>query len=235
MKTALGEPGLWLLVAAGIVMSLILSEATSNTASANVMVPLMIAIAHESHLPVIPIAMATGLACSFGFMLPVSTGPNALAYATGHVPLPRMIIILCLGMTLPACADPLHIVIDLHFDISIDIGVVDPVPSATAKPVVESNDRTDDLDPTRLVANEFEDLRIAIRTRRNAFGLALWTVRKNRSRAGCRARPCRTNSRPPVNPWPVAAIICRATAVRFMCCASPECAKSSCGFATRLI
>ena len=80
-----------LLVAAGILLSLILSEATSNTASANVMVPLMIAVARQSDLPVLPIAMATGLACSFGFMLPVSTGPNALAYATGLVPLPRMI------------------------------------------------------------------------------------------------------------------------------------------------
>ena len=87
----MGQPGLWLLVAAGIVLGLALSEATSNTASTNVMVPLMIAVAQQAHLPAIPVALATGLACSFGFMLPVSTGPNALAYGTGHVPLPRMI------------------------------------------------------------------------------------------------------------------------------------------------
>lgn len=91
MVAWLGQPGIWVLIAAGIGLSLLLSEATSNTASANVMVPLMIAIAQQSNLPVIPVALATGLACSFGFMLPVSTGPNALAYATGHVPLPRMI------------------------------------------------------------------------------------------------------------------------------------------------
>jgi len=86
----LGQPGLWLLVAGGIVMGLALSEATSNTASTNVMVPLIIPIALASGLPAIPVALATGLACSFGFMLPVSTGPNALAYGTGLVPLPRM-------------------------------------------------------------------------------------------------------------------------------------------------
>jgi solute carrier family 13 (sodium-dependent dicarboxylate transporter), member 2/3/5 len=91
MVSLLGQPGLWLLIAAGIVMSLVLSEATSNTASVNVMVPLMIAVAQQSGLPVLPVALATGLACSFGFMLPVSTGPNALAYATSLVPLPRMI------------------------------------------------------------------------------------------------------------------------------------------------
>ncbi len=87
----IGEPGLWLLVAAGIVIGMGLSEATSNTASTNVMVPLIIPIALAAGLPAVPVALATGLACSFGFMLPVSTGPNALAYGTGLVPLPRMI------------------------------------------------------------------------------------------------------------------------------------------------
>jgi sodium-dependent dicarboxylate transporter 2/3/5 len=86
----LGQPGMWLLVAAGIVIGLALSEATSNTASTNIMVPLIIPIALAAGLPAIPVALATGLACSFGFMLQVSTGPNALAYGTGLVPLPRM-------------------------------------------------------------------------------------------------------------------------------------------------
>lgn len=90
MSAWMGEPGLWALIAAGIVVSLALSEATSNTASANVMVPMMIAVAQAGNLPVIPVAMAVSLACSFGFMLPVSTAPNALAYGTGLVPLTRM-------------------------------------------------------------------------------------------------------------------------------------------------
>ena len=90
MSAWLGTPGLWALIAAGILLSLALSEATSNTASANVMVPLMMALAQTGNLPVVPVALATALACSFGFMLPVSTGPNALAYGTGLVPLTRM-------------------------------------------------------------------------------------------------------------------------------------------------
>jgi sodium-dependent dicarboxylate transporter 2/3/5 len=90
MSAWMGTPGLWGLVIAGILLSLALSEATSNTASANVMVPLMIAVAQAGNLPVVPVAMAVSLACSFGFMLPVSTAPNALAYGTGLVPLTRM-------------------------------------------------------------------------------------------------------------------------------------------------
>lgn len=87
----LGSPGLWLLMAAGVVLSVALSEFTSNTATANVVVPLMIGLAQASHLNPIPIAIATCLACSFGFMLPVSTGPNAMVYGTGRVPLRRML------------------------------------------------------------------------------------------------------------------------------------------------
>lgn len=87
----LGQPSMGTLTAVAIVLSILLSEATSNTASANVMVPMMIAVAQGANLHPIPVALATCLACSFGFMLPISTPPNALAYGTGHVRLPEMI------------------------------------------------------------------------------------------------------------------------------------------------
>jgi sodium-dependent dicarboxylate transporter 2/3/5 len=86
----LGHPSLWTLVAAGIVLSIVVSEAASNTASATVMVPVMIAIAQGAGVNPVPVALSTCLACSFGFLLPVSTGPNALAYGTGHVTIPEM-------------------------------------------------------------------------------------------------------------------------------------------------
>ena len=83
----LGTPGLWSLMAAGVVLSVVLSEFTSNTASANVVVPLMISLAQASHVNPVPIAVAACLACSFGFMLPVSTAPNAIVYGSGRVAL----------------------------------------------------------------------------------------------------------------------------------------------------
>jgi sodium-dependent dicarboxylate transporter 2/3/5 len=86
----LGQPSLWTLVAAGIVLSIVVSETASNTASATVMVPVMIAVAQGAGVNPVPVALATCLACSFGFLLPVSTGPNALAYGTGQVTIPEM-------------------------------------------------------------------------------------------------------------------------------------------------
>lgn len=85
-----GAPTLWTLAAAGIVLSITLSEFASNTAAANVMVPLVIGLAQASNLEPVPVALATALACSFGFMLPVSTAPNAIVYGTGRVPLRYM-------------------------------------------------------------------------------------------------------------------------------------------------
>jgi sodium-dependent dicarboxylate transporter 2/3/5 len=93
----LGQPSSGVLIAVAIVLSILLSEATSNTASANVMVPMMIAIAQSAAVNPVPVALAACLACSFGFMLPISTPPNALAYATGLVRLPVMV---CRGIIL---------------------------------------------------------------------------------------------------------------------------------------
>ncbi len=67
------------------------SEATSNTASASMIIPLAIAVAQASGVDPVKPALGACLGCSLGFMLPVSTPPNALAFATGAVPLVRMI------------------------------------------------------------------------------------------------------------------------------------------------
>ncbi len=39
----------------------------------------------------VPVAVAVALASSLGFMLPVSTPPNAIVYASGMVPITKMI------------------------------------------------------------------------------------------------------------------------------------------------
>ncbi|HEX2341394.1 MAG TPA: DASS family sodium-coupled anion symporter [Vicinamibacterales bacterium] len=68
-------------------VAIIVSETASNTASANMIVPIAIAVAQASGVdPVIP-ALAATLGASMGFMMPISTPPNAIVYSSGHVPI----------------------------------------------------------------------------------------------------------------------------------------------------
>ncbi|OGR46020.1 MAG: hypothetical protein A2X40_08115 [Elusimicrobia bacterium GWC2_65_9] len=71
-------------------LALLVSELASNTASANVTVPVALALSKAAGVaPQFP-ALAATMAASFGFLLPVSTPPNALVYGTGRVPLREM-------------------------------------------------------------------------------------------------------------------------------------------------
>jgi len=71
-------------------LAIVLSEATSNTASANMIVPVAIAVAKAAGLsPILP-AMGATLGSSMGFMMPISTAPNAIVYSSGHVPIGQM-------------------------------------------------------------------------------------------------------------------------------------------------
>lgn len=73
------------------VIAVIISETTSNTASVGVVVPIVLPLAEAAGVnPVIP-AVAAIFGASFGFMLPVSTPPNAIVYGTGMVPITKMV------------------------------------------------------------------------------------------------------------------------------------------------
>ena len=84
----LGTVGLTIVFAAA---AIILSEAASNTASANIVVPMAIAVSMAAGVSPIEPALAATLASSLGFMMPVSTPPNAIVYSSGHVPITAMI------------------------------------------------------------------------------------------------------------------------------------------------
>jgi sodium-dependent dicarboxylate transporter 2/3/5 len=85
-----GISSLWGLTTALIVFTIFFTEACSNTASANMIVPLAIAAALELGVSPLPPTLAVGLAASCAFMLPIATGPNAVAYGTGLLELPQM-------------------------------------------------------------------------------------------------------------------------------------------------
>jgi len=78
------------LVAVAALVAVVTSEFTSNTASANMVVPVVIALARATGSDPLWAALAATFASSLGFMMPVSTPCNAIVYGSGRVPLRAM-------------------------------------------------------------------------------------------------------------------------------------------------
>jgi solute carrier family 13 (sodium-dependent dicarboxylate transporter), member 2/3/5 len=91
LSDALGVSSLLGITIVIVIIAVLVSETTSNTASAAIVVPIAISIAAASDVnPTIP-ALAAIFGANYGFMLPVSTPPNAIVYSSGLLPITRMI------------------------------------------------------------------------------------------------------------------------------------------------
>jgi sodium-dependent dicarboxylate transporter 2/3/5 len=86
-----GASSPWAIVALVTGASLVLSEFASNTASATLMVPLALGLSSAAGTPPLPAVLGATLGASFGFMMPISTAPNAMAYATGQLSIRDMV------------------------------------------------------------------------------------------------------------------------------------------------
>jgi sodium-dependent dicarboxylate transporter 2/3/5 len=74
-----------------VVLAVFLSETSSNTAAATLIVPIAIALSARLGVdPTVP-ALAATAASSLGFMLPVSTAPNAIVFGSGRIRLGTMV------------------------------------------------------------------------------------------------------------------------------------------------
>jgi len=98
LATWLGEALLPLAAVPPFVMALIvvafvivITEFASNIATASGIMPVVAALAPSLHADPILLALPAAIAATWGFMLPAGTGPNALAWATGHLTMRRMI------------------------------------------------------------------------------------------------------------------------------------------------
>jgi len=67
-----------------------LTEITSNTATANLLMPLLAAVAIGAGVKPELLMIPAAISCSCAFMLPVATAPNAIVYATGRTTIARM-------------------------------------------------------------------------------------------------------------------------------------------------
>lgn len=90
MVDATGASSTWTITALVTAIAIVLSEATSNTATATLMAPLAGTLAVTAGAAPIPAILGATLGSSFGFMMPISTAPNALAFATGKVRISQM-------------------------------------------------------------------------------------------------------------------------------------------------
>jgi sodium-dependent dicarboxylate transporter 2/3/5 len=70
--------------------AIVLSELTSNTASANMVVPVAIAVAQAAQANPLQPALGATIGASMGFMMPISTAPNAIVYSSGYIPITAM-------------------------------------------------------------------------------------------------------------------------------------------------
>ncbi len=76
---------------AATLFTVVLSNTMSNTAAANIAIPIVISIAAAAGVDPVTPAVAAAFGASISVVLPVSTPPNALVYATGRVPITRMV------------------------------------------------------------------------------------------------------------------------------------------------
>jgi len=78
------------LLAGVVLLVILLTELTSNTATTAALLPVVGAFASAAGLSPVVTATAVALAASSAYMLPVATPPNAIVFGSGHVTLPQM-------------------------------------------------------------------------------------------------------------------------------------------------
>ncbi len=81
----------WGLTLWGTTIAVWFTEIVSNTAAANILVPIVLAAAKEASVSPLTPVLGTVIGCSFAFTLPIATPPNAIIYASGLVPIRQMI------------------------------------------------------------------------------------------------------------------------------------------------
>jgi sodium-dependent dicarboxylate transporter 2/3/5 len=70
---------------------IVVTEFASNIATASGIMPVVAALVAALGADPILLALPAAIAATWGFMLPAGTGPNAIAWGTGHIAMGRMI------------------------------------------------------------------------------------------------------------------------------------------------
>ena len=82
---------LWLMLVLLCLSVTFLTEVTSNTATATLLMPILAVVATTAGFDPMVLMIPAAMCASCAFMLPVATAPNAIAYGTGKVRMPEMV------------------------------------------------------------------------------------------------------------------------------------------------
>ena len=85
LANAFGDASPLIIIFVVATFIIFLTEFTSNTASAALLVPVFAAIADQMGMPKEILVIVIGIGASCAFMLPVATPPNAIVFGTGYI------------------------------------------------------------------------------------------------------------------------------------------------------
>jgi sodium-dependent dicarboxylate transporter 2/3/5 len=80
-----------IVILAIVAVAVLASEIMSNTASAALLIPISASLAASLNIDPILLMVPVTIATSYGFMMPVSTPPNAIVFSSGYVTVPKMV------------------------------------------------------------------------------------------------------------------------------------------------
>jgi len=83
--TVLGEWPLWLLILVLTLAVSFMTEFTSNTATATLLMPILAATAQAINQPIEILMIPAVIACSCAFCMPVATPPNSIVFASNRI------------------------------------------------------------------------------------------------------------------------------------------------------
>jgi len=112
-----------LLIVSVCLLLTFLTEITSNTATANILLPLLSAAAVTLGQHPLLLALPAALSASFAFMLPVATPPNAIVFASSYIGIRQMagtgLVLNLLGVVLVSMT--MYALGLVVFDITLDV------------------------------------------------------------------------------------------------------------------
>ncbi|MDD2498749.1 MAG: SLC13 family permease [Desulfitobacteriaceae bacterium] len=115
-----GFPILLMMIAVTF-LSVCLTEVTSNTATCSMLMPVLASLAIGMNIHPYTLMICGAMACSFAFLLPVATPPNAVVFGSGYLTIPQMfkagifLEIPCIPMTALLCFFYLPVVWGIDF------------------------------------------------------------------------------------------------------------------------